>query len=54
VGKDHHAAAAAVSIAGRGRTRAALSTDPATSLGDVLGIPVGDQEREVEPGLWAR
>jgi len=54
VGKTTTAAAAAVSIAGRGRRVLLLSTDPAHSLGDVLGIPVGDQEREVEPGLWAR
>jgi arsenite-transporting ATPase len=54
VGKTTTAAAAAVSIAGRGGRVLLLSTDPAHSLGDVLGIPVGDQEREVEPGLWAR
>jgi arsenite-transporting ATPase len=54
VGKTTTAAAAAVSIAGRGGRVLLLSTDPAHSLGDVLRIPVGDQEREVEPGLWAR
>jgi arsenite/tail-anchored protein-transporting ATPase len=54
VGKTTAAAAAAVSIARRGGRVLLLSTDPAHSLGDVLGIPVGDQEREFEPGLWAR
>jgi len=54
VGKTTTAAAAAVSIARRGGRVLLLSTDPAHSLGDVLGITVGDQEREVEPGLWAR
>jgi arsenite/tail-anchored protein-transporting ATPase len=54
VGKTTAAAAAALSIARRGGRVLLLSTDPAHSLGDVLGIPVGDQEREVEPGLWAR
>ena len=54
VGKTTAAAAAAVSIAGQRGRVLLLSIDPAHSLGDVLGIPVGDQEREVEPGLWAR
>jgi arsenite-transporting ATPase len=54
VGKTTAAAAAAISIARRGGRVLLLSTDPAHSLGDVLGIPVGDREREVEPGLWAR
>ncbi len=54
VGKTTAAAAAAVSIARRGGRVLLLSTDPAHSLGDVLGIPIGDQEREVEPDLWAR
>src|SRR5437868_1683007 len=31
-----------------------LSTDPAHSIGDVLDTAVGDQEREIEPRLWAR
>ena len=54
VGKTTAAASAAVSIARRGGRVLLLSTDPAHSLGDVLGIPVGDQEREVEPRLRAR
>jgi arsenite-transporting ATPase len=30
-----------------------LSIDPAHSLGHVAGVELGDEPREVEPGLWA-
>jgi len=53
VGKTTAAAAAAISIARRGDRVLLLSTDPAHSIGDVLGTAIGDQEREVEPRLWA-
>ena len=54
VGKTTAAAAASLSLARRGQRVLLLSTDPAHSVADVLGIPVGDQEREVAPRLWAR
>jgi len=53
VGKTTAAAAAALLRAAQGPVLL-LSTDPAHSLGDVLQLPVGDQEREVTPGLRAR
>jgi len=51
VGKSSCASAAALALVARdpGRRVLLLSTDPAHSLGDVLGIPIGDEEREV-PG----
>jgi arsenite-transporting ATPase len=54
VGKTTAAAAASLSLARRGQRVLLLSTDPAHSVADVLGIPIGDQEREVAPRLWAR
>ncbi|HYS09624.1 MAG TPA: ArsA family ATPase [Myxococcales bacterium] len=54
VGKTTAAAAAAVLLARRGTRVLLLSTDPAHSLGDVLRMPVGDEEREVISGLRAR
>src|SRR2546430_4314961 len=54
VGKATVASAAAISIARRGGPVLLLSTDPAHSLADVLQMPVGDAELEVEPGLRAR
>jgi arsenite-transporting ATPase len=54
VGKTTAAATAAISIARRGDRVLLLSTDPAHSIGDVLDTAVGDQEREIEPRLWAR
>src|SRR5207249_10647023 len=41
-------------LARRGTRVLLLSTDPAHSLGDVLQMPVGDEEREVISGLRAR
>ena len=59
VGKTTCAAAAALKLAeARPAARVlALSVDPAHSLGDVLGVPVGDEPRAVPgapPGLHAR
>ncbi len=56
VGKTTCAAAAALGLAAVGRRVLLLSTDPAHSLGDVLGVALGDDERPVPgaPGLVAR
>lgn len=53
VGKTTLAAAAAVLDAGRGLRTLVVSTDPAHSLGDVLEVALGEEPREVAPGLWA-
>ncbi|HEY7141995.1 MAG TPA: ArsA family ATPase [Methylomirabilota bacterium] len=52
VGKTTYAAALAVTLgdAAPGRRILLLSTDPAHSLGDVLRIPAGDDERRVPGG----
>ena len=47
VGKTTCAAAAAVALAGRGHRVLALSTDPAHSLGDVLGARLSTRPRPV-------
>jgi arsenite/tail-anchored protein-transporting ATPase len=56
VGKTSCAAVAALALAAAGRRVLLLSTDPAHSAADVLGLHLGDDEREVPgaPGLWAR
>ncbi|HSN89147.1 MAG TPA: TRC40/GET3/ArsA family transport-energizing ATPase, partial [Thermoanaerobaculia bacterium] len=56
VGKTTCAAAVALALAERrpGQRILLLSTDPAHSVGDVLEIPLGDDERPVAPGLVAR
>lgn len=54
VGKTTAAAVTALHLAGSGAQVLLLSTDPAHSLGDVLGLPLGDDERQVAPRLWAR
>src|SRR5205085_2795952 len=54
VGKTTAEATAALWLAGRGRRVLLLSTDPAHSLGDALGVEIGDQEREIAPALRAR
>lgn len=56
VGKTTCAAAAALDLAASGRRVLLLSTDPAHSVGDVLGVELGDEERPVPgvPGLVAR
>ena len=52
VGKSTCAAATALDIAGRDRTRRVLllSMDPAHSLGDVFGAPLGDRPQTVPGG----
>jgi arsenite-transporting ATPase len=54
VGKTTAAAAAALQAASAGRRALVLSTDPAHSLGDILRMPVGDSETQVDTGLFAR
>ena len=41
VGKTSHACALAVALADRGRSVLLVSTDPASNLSEVLGVPVG-------------
>ena len=53
VGKTTTAAATAALAAARGKKALVLSTDPAHSLADALGIPVGDEPIEVDTGLYA-
>lgn len=54
VGKTSVAAATARRAAGAGHRTLLLSTDPAGSLGDVLGREVGPEPAPVSEGLWAQ
>jgi arsenite-transporting ATPase len=53
VGKTTIAAAAGLLEARRGLRTLVVSTDPAHSLGDVLGVELGEEPRPVREGLWA-
>jgi arsenite/tail-anchored protein-transporting ATPase len=53
VGKTTAAAATAALAAARGRKALVLSTDPAHSLADALGVPLRDEPTEVDTGLYA-
>jgi arsenite-transporting ATPase len=53
VGKTTIAAATAVRAARAGLRTLVTSTDPAHSLFDSFGVPLGDQVAEIEPKLWA-
>ena len=53
VGKTTTAAATAALAAAQGRKTLVLSTDPAHSLADALGVPLGAQPTEVDSGLYA-
>ena len=53
VGKTTLAAATAALVARRGRKALVLSTDPAHSLADAFGEPLGPEPREVDTGLAA-
>lgn len=53
VGKSTTAAALAVHMAEAGERVLLVSTDPAHSLADLFGTPVGDREREILPGMHA-
>lgn len=51
VGKTTAAAATGALAAARGLKTLVISTDPAHSLADALGVPLGGEPTEVEPGL---
>ncbi|ASO22177.1 arsenite-transporting ATPase [Actinoalloteichus hoggarensis] len=53
VGKTTLAAATAARLARDGVKTLIVSTDPAHSLGDALGLALGDEPVEAEPGLFA-
>ncbi|MFE9745865.1 ArsA family ATPase [Saccharothrix saharensis] len=53
VGKTTLAAATATALAAGGRKALVVSTDPAHSLGDALGVPLTGHVGEVEGGLHA-
>jgi arsenite/tail-anchored protein-transporting ATPase len=53
VGKTTVAAATAVRAAKTGYRTLVTSTDPAHSLADSFGVPLGDSTTEVAPNLWA-
>ncbi len=53
VGKTTVAAATAVRAAKAGLRTIVTSTDPAHSLADSFGVPLGDELTEVRPNLWA-
>lgn len=54
VGKTTVAAATALRCAEAGLRTVVLSTDPAHSLSDSLGVPLGDQVSEVAPNLFGQ
>ena len=53
-GKTTTAAATALKAARAGKKTLVMSTDPAHSLGDVLGLPLGPEPMEVEANLFAQ
>jgi arsenite-transporting ATPase len=53
VGKTTVAAATAVRAAKAGLRTVVTSTDPAHSLADSFGVPLGDELTQVRPNLWA-
>ncbi len=52
VGKTTASAATAALAASRGRKTLVLSTDPAHSLADALGVPLGPEPTEIDTGLY--
>lgn len=54
VGKTTLAAAHALNCADAGLRTLLMSTDPAHSLGDALGVRLGDRPVHIAPGLWVR
>src|SRR5581483_6838079 len=53
VGKTTASAATAALAAERGLKTLVLSTDPAHSLADTLGVAIGGEPTEVDTGLYA-
>jgi arsenite/tail-anchored protein-transporting ATPase len=53
VGKTTVAAATAVRAARAGHRTLVTSTDPAHSLADSFGVPLGDEVHELDENLWA-
>jgi arsenite/tail-anchored protein-transporting ATPase len=53
VGKTTAAAATAAGIARRGNKALVLSCDPAHSLADAMGVPLGAEPAEIDHGLFA-
>ena len=53
VGKTTVASATALSIASTGRKTLLMSTDPAHSVADALGVDLSPEPTEVAPNLWA-
>ena len=53
VGKTTVASATALRIAGAGRKTLLMSTDPAHSVADALGVDLSPDPVEVAPNLWA-
>jgi arsenite-transporting ATPase len=54
VGKTTTSAATAAHAAGRGCKTLVLSTDPAHSLADAFGLPLGDEPTEIDTGLYGQ
>jgi arsenite-transporting ATPase len=54
VGKTTAAAATGALAASQGVKTLVISTDPAHSLADALGVPLGSEPIEIEPGLSAQ
>jgi arsenite-transporting ATPase len=54
VGKTTVAAATGALTAGSGRKTLVISTDPAHSLADAFGVPLGSDPTEVETGLFGQ
>ncbi len=54
VGKTTVAAATAIGAARRGHRTLVSSTDPAHSLADALGMPLGDEPTELAANLWGQ
>src|SRR5437763_4756221 len=54
VGKTSVAACTARACADRGLRTLVISTDPAHSLSESLGVEVGEDPAEVSPGLWGQ
>ncbi|MDJ0786745.1 MAG: ArsA family ATPase [Myxococcota bacterium] len=54
VGKTTHAAATALAAARAGHRVFLLSSDPAHSLGDSFGLPIGSRPTELAPGVVAQ